>query len=199
MSEVTKKVASASKTRLYDEHPEIKEKIRNTVNSLFENDPTYRSRVGEGVKAAYARDPTIKERLSEISKGHWNDPDYRERLTASLIKAKENPELSLKLRASRERMFAKHPEKREEISRQMKEYLSDPANRAFLEMDHHPKPVLFVETGEFFPSQSTAERETGFQNIHKVCAGRYLTAGGYHWRYAVRDEMREDFCSQTVS
>ena len=194
MSEVTKKVASESKNRLYQEHPEIKDKIRNTVHSLFENDPTYRSRVGEGVKAAYEKDPTIKKRLSEISKGLWKDPDFRERTTAGLIKAKENPELSLRLRASRERMFAKHPEKREEISRQMKEYLSDPENRAFFKAGNRPKPVVCLESGAYYPSQSAAERATGFQNIHKVCAGRYLTAGGCHWRYAEPDEIREDCC-----
>ena len=199
MSEVTKKVASASKNRLYEEHPEIKDKIRNTVNGLFKNDPTYRSRVGEGVKAAYEKDPTIKLRLREMTQELWKDHDFRRRVMIGMRKANENPELALKHRVAINKNFAEHPERREKISRWMKEYLSDPANRAFLETDHHPKPVLCVETGEFFPSQSAAERETGFQNIHKACAGRYLTAGGYHWRYAERDEIGEGCCSQTVS
>lgn len=66
----------------------------------------------------------------------------------------------------------------------MKEYLSKPGNRAFVESDRHAKPVICVETGEYFPSQCAAEKATGYGGIHRVCQGFQNTAGGYHWRYA---------------
>ena len=184
MSEVTKGLCRESKNHLYEEHPEVIEQIRNTVNDLFAKDPTYRKRVGEGVMRAYEKDPTIKVRIREASKELWEDPDFRERCSSARRKASENPDLALKQRRIHKTLFAEHPERREEISRQMQEYLSKPGNRAFVESDSHAKPVICVETGECYPSQKAAEEATGFSGIHKVCAGRNYTAGGYHWRYA---------------
>ena len=83
MSDITKKLSSEAKNRLYDEHPELKDKIRETVNNLFETDPTYRGRVSAGVRAAYEKDPTIKVRLSEISKELWQDPNFRGRCSSA--------------------------------------------------------------------------------------------------------------------
>ena len=66
----------------------------------------------------------------------------------------------------------------------MKEYLSKLENRAFVVSDTHAKPVICVETGEYFPSQNAAQKATGYGGIHRVCQGFQNTAGGYHWRYA---------------
>ena len=62
MSEITRKLSSEAKNRLYREHPEVKSRIRNTVKELFEKDPTYRERIGEGVVAAHENDPRIRVR-----------------------------------------------------------------------------------------------------------------------------------------
>ena len=173
-----------TQNRLYDEHPEIVDKIRDTVNNLFETDPTYRARVGAGVRAAYEKDPTIKVRLSEISKELWKDPDFRERCTSARRAANENPDLAEKQKAVQKRFYQEHPERKEVISRKMKEYLSKPGNRAFVESDSHAKPVICVETGEVYPSQKAAEKATGYCGIHKACKGQKYTCGGYHWKYA---------------
>lgn len=60
-----------------------------------------------------------------------------------------------------------------------------------------PKPtniqgVLCVETGVSFISVAEAERITGvnYKNIISVCAGRSITAGGYHWKYVLRKNQR---------
>ena len=118
--------------RLYEEHPKVTERIRNTVNQLFEKDPTYRKRIGEGVQKAYEKDPTIKVRLREASKELWKDPDFRERCLTARRKASENPDLAMKQRQIQKDKFEKHPEMREEISRRMREYLSKPGKRAFV-------------------------------------------------------------------
>ena len=184
MSKITKQLSRESKNRLYDEHPEIVDKIRDTVNNLFETDPTYRERVGAGVRAAYEKDPTIKVRLSEISKELWKDPDFRERCSSARRAANENPDLAEKQKAVQKRFYQEHPERKEVISRKMKEYLSKPGNRAFVESDSHAKPVICVETGEVYPSQKAAEKATGYCGIHKACKGQKYTCGGYHWKYA---------------
>ena len=45
--------------------------------------------------------------------------------------------------------------------------------------------VLCVETGVTYPCVRDAYRETGvhFSGISKVCLGKGVTAGGYHWKY----------------
>ena len=85
-------------------------------------------------------------------------------------------------------MYQEHPENRAEISRRMKEYLYKPENRKFVESDKNAKPVICVETGEYYSSQSAAEETTGYSGIHRVCQGKKHTAGGYHWRYATEEE-----------
>ena len=79
MCEITKEICRESKKRQYEEHPEIKEKIRNTVKALFANDPSYRERIRQGMLAAYAKDPSMRIRNSERAKKFWQDPAYREK------------------------------------------------------------------------------------------------------------------------
>ncbi len=131
MSEITKKISSEAKSRMYAEKPEVIEKIRHTVNEIYANDPA----------------------------------------------------LSMAMRKRAKAVYEKEPERREKVRRRMREYLSRPENRAFVDSDRHARPVRCVETGEVFPSQRAAERATGFRSIHSVCAGRYRTSGGYHWEY----------------
>ena len=189
MSEVTKRLSSAAKNRLYDEHPEIKEKIRKTVKNAFASDPTYRERISKGVLSAYENNPAIRSKLREKTKQLWSDPSFREKCSAGRREVCEmNFDLAHHTRAVHRQYYASHPERREEISRQMRVYLSDPANRAFLDADPRGKPVVCVETGVVYPSQLAAEKATGFTGIHKVCRGRQYTAGGYHWRYATEKE-----------
>ena len=166
MSEATKQRSKESRQKLLAEHPELTARIRNSIISLYERDPSYR------------------RKLSEIAKELWQDPAYREKTIQGALKRNANPEMSHKLRIGSRRDYAAHPEKREEISRRMKEYLSKPENRIFIDSDSRAKPVICVETGEVFPSQHAAEIATGFYSIHKACSGMYKTSGGYHWQYA---------------
>ena len=147
---------------------ESREQCRKSKCLLYEKDPDYRERVSRGVLAAYE-----------------NDPGYRERLSKAMIRTYENNYELMKAKQDFYRKYYQsHSEKREKHSRWMKEYLSKPENRAFVVSDTHAKPVICVETGEYFPSQCAAEKATGYRGIHRVCQGFQNTAGGYHWRYA---------------
>ena len=87
-----------------------------------------------------------------------------------------NTDLAERSRASRKRFYAEHPDRREEARRRMREFLSRPENRTFVEADRRAKPVRCVETGEVYRSQRAAEKATGFCGIHKVCRGRQRPA-----------------------
>ena len=145
--------------------------------------------IAKGVLSAYENNPAIRFKLREKTKQLWSDPSFREKCSAGRREVCEmNFDLAHHTRAVHRQYYASHPERREEISRQMRVYLSDPANRAFVDADPRGKPVVCVETGVVYPSQLAAEKATGFTGIHKVCRGRQYTAGGYHWRYATEKE-----------
>ncbi len=99
------------------------------------------------------------------------DPDFHERCTSARIAANENPELSKRHSLIQKRIFQEHPERKEEIRRRMKEYLSKPGNRVFVELDSHAKPVICAETGQYYLSQKAEESATRFGGIYKVCTG----------------------------
>ena len=184
MSEVTKQICRKVKNRLYKERPEVIEKIRNTVKTAYENDPEYRRRVSRGILKAYEDDPTYRDRVSETVRQLWQNPDYRARAVEGMAAIHvDNPELSCKQQERSRRYFREHPERKAAVSAQMSRYLMTPDGRKFVETSGRPKPVRCVETGEVFPSQLAAEKATGFCGIHKVCADRQRTSGGYHWEY----------------
>ena len=60
-------------------------------------------------------------------------------------------------------------------------------------MNHKLEAVFCIELNKFFESELEAQRETEVfgTNISKVVRGHRNTAGGYHWRYATFDEIKE--------
>lgn len=52
------------------------------------------------------------------------------------------------------------------------------------------KAVVCIETGEVFSSQKEAGKIKGitYRHICECCKGKKQTCGGYHWRYATREE-----------
>ena len=167
LSEVSREACSKSKCLLYEKDPEYRKRVSKGVQAAYENDPEYRERVRKGIKAAYE-----------------NDPSYRERVSKALINTYENNyEMMKEKQDFFRKYYQSHTEKREKQSRWMKEYLSKPGNRAFVESSKKAKPVVCVETGVIYPSQHAAEKAVGFHGVHKACGGLLHTCGGYHWRY----------------
>ena len=83
------------------------------------------------------------------------------------------------------------PEKRAEMSRRMQQRSAEGRNDAFIYSDSKPRPVICVETGERYSSQTEAERLTGLHKIHNVCHGQLKSTGGYHWRFAEEGDRQE--------
>jgi len=59
---------------------------------------------------------------------------------------------------------------------------------------HKKTPVVCIETNEYFESISEAVRnvEVNRRHLQEVCKGKTTrkTAGGYHWRYATEEEIK---------
>lgn len=55
------------------------------------------------------------------------------------------------------------------------------------------KAVVCIETGEVFSSQKEAGKMKGitYQHICECCKGKKQTCGGYHWRYATREDAEK--------
>lgn len=55
------------------------------------------------------------------------------------------------------------------------------------------KAVVRIETGEVFCSQKEAGQimKVAYQHICDCCKGKKQTCGGYHWRYANREEAEK--------
>lgn len=55
------------------------------------------------------------------------------------------------------------------------------------------KAVVCIETGEVFSSQKEAGQIKGitYQHICNCCKGKKQTCGGYHWRYATKEEAEK--------
>jgi hypothetical protein len=61
------------------------------------------------------------------------------------------------------------------------------------------KAVVCIETGEVFSSQKQAGDIMGIhhQHICDCCKGRKQTCGGYHWRYASREDAEKAWATAT--
>lgn len=53
------------------------------------------------------------------------------------------------------------------------------------------KPIVCIETGDYFESSCEAERKIGIRArcIRHACSGEYKTSGGYRWRWATKEEI----------
>ena len=56
---------------------------------------------------------------------------------------------------------------------------------------HRTKPVICIESGEFFVGVRDAMKKTGIghTSVRLACTGVYKTAGGMHWRHATPEEI----------
>lgn len=58
---------------------------------------------------------------------------------------------------------------------------------------HRTKPVVCIDSGEFFVGTRDAMRKTGIEHssVRLACTGVYQKAGGMRWRYATPEEILE--------
>lgn len=63
--------------------------------------------------------------------------------------------------------------------------ISYSANKKGQTSSHAGRPIMCIETNIIYNSVREAEHQTGIDHsgIHKVCTGKRITAGGYHWKF----------------
>lgn len=112
---------------------------------------------------------------------------YLERQRAGIKRVTSDPKWKAKHAEQLRRMHAS-PEWRRKHAAAMARNPQNPEwIRKHAEMvESLKKPVLCVETRQTHKSSKDAERATGIDSssISKVCKGKRIIAGGYHWRYA---------------
>ena len=59
--------------------------------------------------------------------------------------------------------------------------------------NHNSKGIIQIETGKYYFSITEASNQIGVSSslICRACKNSGLTAGGYHWRYAAKEEVAE--------
>ena len=134
----------------------------------------YNHTIGGGGARGFKHSEESKEKRRQRMLGA-NNPMYGR--TGAL-----NPAYGKDHSGSYNGMFGKHQtEQAKELNR-----------RAHLgRKNANSKPVVCVETDQFFWSMGEAKRATGCDDttITRCCRGIKKTCGGYHWRYATDEEI----------
>lgn len=139
-----------------------------------------------------------KDKKSNSMKKRWQDPEYREKVTAA-VTGENNPMHGKPFtQAHRDKLSkarAGRPvpiEQRAKIADTVKCRLQNDA--AFQEAAARgrqkakqvcSRQTINLDTGNIYQSAQEAARQTGIsqQNISKCCTGQRKTSGGYRWAY----------------
>ena len=118
----------------------------------------------------------------------WSHPEYKKRQKAERRRRYAgNPEMCKK--TSEATKAALTAEKRRKMSEAKRSYYAS-GNKP----QTKPRACQCLESGKTYISFMAAERDTGASHSHisQCCKGQQLTAGGYHWRYADRENAAEN-------
>ena len=96
----------------------------------------------------------------------------------------------LRVQKTKKAYYRENPEAAAIISMRMKKAKEEGKLDYFIHADNRPKPVICIERGAYYPSIRKAREQTGFQTISKVCNGHKELSGGYHWRFATKEEIK---------
>ena len=141
----------------------------------------------------YKRSEKFKQDLSKILKETWSHSPERRKAQSVRMKINSpmrgktgplNPAWGKDHSGIHNGMFGKnHSEESKEKNRQA--HLGIKNKRSI--------PVICIETGELFASQGEAGRAKGISDIgiNKACRGVIHTTGGFHWRYATEEEVKQ--------
>ena len=155
--------------------------LHNTLN----RDYGYNLKSGgqnHGVKAsAYVRDKISKA----LKQAYLENEDLRQQSRENALNQWANPEIKAKILGENNGMYGKHhiDETRKKMSEMKKGKPSTKRNMT---------PVLCVELDKIFDCAVTAAKELsigGTAGILEVCKGNRKTAGGYHWKFLLENNI----------
>lgn len=133
-------------------------------------------------------EPWFKERKAKAISNAWLKPGYKQKMSIILSKAQSRPEVKAKKSASQSNTMA-IPEVKERHRRLVIETQRKPK-----EIIKRSRPVICVETGEWFISYQDAHNKYGVDtgSLTRVLQGKLKQTCGYHWRHATQEETQQN-------
>lgn len=149
----------------------------------------------EKLRAANLTEESLA-RVREINRLRWSDPEEHARMSER-IRGENNPMYGKKIPEKQRQAMIDGLRRSEKIfdhsgeknsfygKRHTEEAKAKISETRIGAKNWRAKKVLCVETNVVYPCVKDAYRETGihFSSISKVCTGKNVTAGGYHWKY----------------
>ena len=154
--------------------------LYNTMN----RDYGYNLKSG-GQDKNYVTD-VVRNKISKANKKYYEEhPEAKKKMSENALKQWSNPEIKAKISGENNYMYGKThtKEAREKISKAHKGRISEKRNTT---------PVLCVELNQIFDDAVTARRKIGLKcasGILEVCKGNRKTAGGYHWKFLLENNI----------
>jgi len=127
----------------------------------------------------------IKNKISKAEKKAYENPELRKTRSIHALIQWANPEIKEKIMGENNGMYGKHHT--EEARRKMSEKKKGkPSNK------RNMTPVLCIELNKTFDCAVTAAKELSLKStagILEVCKGNRKTAGGYHWKFLLENNI----------
>lgn len=160
-----------------------KEKAESLERALIEEyqcaDPSKGYNLDLGGSSVGRASEETKKKISEASKALWQDPVYRQKVSASLKGRAFSQEHIVRLR-EKATGRKKTSEERALISKKVRGKNKGRTNP-------HARAVINLDTGEEFGCICEAAERYGVSHsaISMACSGKRKSAGGCRWGYAV--------------
>lgn len=126
----------------------------------------------------------VRKKISESTKKAYQNSNLKEIRSNDALKQWANPEIKEKIMGKNNGMYGKHhsEEARRKMS-EMKKGKSSPKRNM--------TPVLCIELNKVFKCATDAAKEFSMQSggILQVCRGERKTAGGYHWKFLLENNI----------
>ena len=126
----------------------------------------------------------IKHKISESNKKTYLNSNLKEIRSIDALNQWANPKIKAKITGENNGMYGKHHT--EEAKKKMSE-----KKKGRLSPKRDLTPVLCVELNKKYDCAAIASRELGIQSgcILLVCRGERKTAGGYHWKFLLENNI----------
>lgn len=189
---------------------EAEQKEIELIEKYKSNQPKYGYNIANGGNTTGTVSEATKEKISKTLKGYEFSDERRKNISINTRKAMANPEIRKKIseankgRTNWRKGLKLTEEEREKLREHGFKKGNIPWNKGKKGLQKHSEewkkqarirlkeankskqtPIICVETGEIFESQSEAGRQKNISqgNIGACLTGKRNIAGGYHWQY----------------